>query len=117
MRVLGNLANRTGSVGDRLAALDGVVAVVQADAEDLAGVGDRRQELDGVGRVLHRAVGRGGVGGGLADGRGGGEQEADGGRQPRVGGVQVDEGVADLGGGAGAVGGEDGGEPHGNSAV
>ena len=53
--------------GDGLAAFDGVVAVVQADAEDLRRIRYRRQELNGVGGVLHGILAGRGFGRGLAN--------------------------------------------------
>src|SRR5262249_9065846 len=109
---VGELAEHDGFGGDGLAALDGVVAVVEADAEDLAGGGDGRGELDRLRFVGDGRGGGGGLGGGLADGRGGGEEVFDGRGESGVGGVEVDVTVVVVGGGPRPGGGEDGGEAH-----
>ena len=58
---------------DRLATFDGVVAIVQADANDFGRPGHGRQELDRNAGIRHGLRARGGLGGGLFYGRGGGE--------------------------------------------
>src|SRR5262249_37998120 len=107
------LAEQDGFFRNGRAAFGGVVAVVEADADDLLRVGHRRQQL-GVGGGDANGGGSGGrLFRGLQRGGTGFEQGADAGGQGGVGRVQIDVVKAVKDSGTRAGGSLNGSESHG----